>query len=222
MPKSASKVKASTQKFTEIQEIKGPIVLLNGGNACLVIEVRASNFALLSRKEQDAKIYAYASLLNSLTFPVQILIRNQRVDISSYLKTLEQQEKETQNQFLKNHISMYRDFVHQMIKVNVVLNKEFYLVITYSSLEAGAKGATATVKKGEDQKQAIIDQATKSLTSKGESLLGQLKKLALSAKIMQEEELVKMFYNIYNYDTLEIAQVAEDLQKPMVKTQEQA
>lgn len=222
MAKTASHVKASTQKFTGIQEIKGPVVLLEGGNASMVIEVRASNFALLSRKEQDAKIYAYASLLNSLTFPIQVLIRNQRVDISAYLKTLEQQEKETNNQFLKNHISLYRDFVHQMIKVNVVLNKEFYIVITYSSLEAGAKGASATVKKGESQKQALIEQANKTLTAKGESLLSQLKRLSLSSKIMQEEELVKMFYNIYNYDTLEIAQVAGDLQKPMVKTQEQA
>jgi len=219
--KSANKVKASTQKFTEIQDISGPVVMLDGGYACLVIEVTASNFALLSKKEQDSKIYAYASLLNSLSFPIQILIRNQRVDITSYLKTLEEEEGKTQNALLSEHIKLYRDFVHQMIKVNVVLNKEFYLVISYSSLETGAAGATAAVKKGEEQRRAMIEQAKKALISKSDSLLGQLKKLALSARVMQEEELVKLFYNIYNYDTLEIAQVADDFQIPMVKTQTQ-
>jgi len=52
----------STQKFTEIVDIVDDIVILEGGTACIVIEITASNFALLSEKEQDAKIYAYASL----------------------------------------------------------------------------------------------------------------------------------------------------------------
>lgn len=215
-----SKINASTQKFTEIQDISGPIVLLSGGYACLVIEVTASNFALLSKKEQDAKIYAYASLLNSLSFPIQVLIRNQRVDITSYLKMLEQAEKESQNPFLSQHIGLYREFVHQMIKVNVVLNKEFYIVVSYSTLERGAQGAKGQVKKGEGQKQQALDDAKKSLLSKSESLLTQLKRLALSAKILPEEELVKLFYNIYNFDTLEIAQLSSDLKSPLVKTQE--
>lgn len=221
MPKPASKIKASTQKFTEIQEISGPVIMMDGGNACLIIEVTASNFALLSKKEQDAKIYSYASLLNSLSFPIEVLIRNQRVDISSYVKILEEQERQTQNSLLADHIRLYKEFVHQMIKVNVVLNKEFYLVLTYSTLEKGATGASATVKKGKtQQKEAMIEDAKKSLLSKADSMLSQLRKLALSAKILQEEELVKLIYNIYNYDTLEIAQVAGDLQSPLVKTQQ--
>ena len=91
----AARVKASTQQFTEVVDIIDNVVLLQGGLACVVINVTASNFALLSKKEQDAKIYAYASLLNSLNFPIQIIIRNQLVDITSYLKSLEEQEKMT-------------------------------------------------------------------------------------------------------------------------------
>lgn len=218
MPKS--KINASTQKFTEIQDISGPIVVLSGGQACLVIEVTASNFALLSKKEQDAKIYAYASLLNSLSFSIQVLIRNQRVDISSYLKTLEQAEKESQNPFLSQHIGLYREFVHQMIRVNVVLNKEFYLIVGYSTLEKGAQGASGQVKKNQNQKEQMLDEAKKSLLSKGDSLLTQLRRLALSARVLSEEELVKLFYNIYNFDTLEVAQLANDLESPLVKAQE--
>ncbi|MBI2442545.1 MAG: hypothetical protein HYV40_01395 [Candidatus Levybacteria bacterium] len=216
----AARVKASTQKFTEIIDIIDSIVLLEGGYACIVIEVTASNFALLSKKEQDAKIYSYASLLNSLGFPIQIIVRNQRVDITSYLKSLEEQEKLTKNEMLAQHIKLYREFVHQMIKVNIVLNKQFYIVITYSALEQGATGATATVKKGEPAKLAFAQTAQKSLLSKADALLSQLRRLALSAKVLEKDELVKLYYNIYNQDNLQIAQVADDMSAPMVKVKQ--
>jgi hypothetical protein len=218
MQKTA-RIKASTQKFTEIVDIIDTIVVLENGNACLVIEVTASNFALLSKKEQDTKIYAYAALLNSLSFPIQIIIRNQRVDISAYIKALEEEELRTKNQLLKNHIGMYKDFVHQMIKVNVVLNKQFYIVISYSSLEQGAAGTAAQgAKKGQTQKDIFAENAKKSLASKADSLLSQLRRLALSARILEKEELVKLYYNIYNQDTMEIAQVADDIATPIIKS----
>src|SRR6266550_3126397 len=79
---AAQKIHATTQKFTEIVDFIDNIVVLEGGAACMIIEITASNFALLSRREQDTRIFAYASLLNSLSFPIQILIRNKRIDIS--------------------------------------------------------------------------------------------------------------------------------------------
>ena len=84
MAKAKQKAHSSTQKFTEIVDIIDNVVILEGGKACMIIEVTGTNFALLSQKEQDSKIFSYASLLNSLSFPLQILIRNKRVDISSY------------------------------------------------------------------------------------------------------------------------------------------
>src|SRR5947209_9540996 len=90
----------STQKFTQILEVRENIVLLEGQNACIIIRVTATNFALLSKEEQDGKMYAYASLLNSLSFPVQILIRSKQVHITPYLKLLETEERKAVNQKL--------------------------------------------------------------------------------------------------------------------------
>ncbi len=132
----AQKIHASTQKFTEIVDFVDNIVILEGGGACIVIEITASNFALLSQREQDTRIYSYASLLNSLSFPIQIIIRNKRMDISSYLKELEEMEKTTKSPQLKTHIRLYRTFVHEMITVNVVLNKAFYIVIPYACFKS--------------------------------------------------------------------------------------
>src|SRR5438105_2044256 len=118
MKSSAPKSSASTQKFIEIKDIIGNIIVLSGGNACLIIEVKATNFALLSAEEQDAKIFAYASLLNSLSFSIQIVIRSKRLDISSYLKLLEDEKNSTANQALSRQIGLYKDFVSELVKVN--------------------------------------------------------------------------------------------------------
>src|SRR5271169_3217312 len=124
---SAQKIHSSTQKFTEIIDFVGSTVILAGGNACLIIEITASNFALLSKREQDSRIYSYAGMLNSLSFPIQILIRNRRMDISSYIHELEEVVTSTKNEQLAAYIEYYSAFVKEMVTVNVVLNKSFYI-----------------------------------------------------------------------------------------------
>lgn len=205
---SAQKIHATTQKFTEVVDFIDNVVVLQGGNACMVIEITASNFALLSKREQDMRIFAYAGLLNSLTFPIQILIRNKRMDISNYLKELESYIEGTKNQQLASYIRYYSEFVHEMVTVNVVLNKAFYIVLAFSSLELGVVGAAQTQQKGHSEVETFALAAKKTLQTKADSVLGQLQKFATSAKILEKEELVKLYYDIYNEDTnADVAQI---------------
>lgn len=198
---AAQKIHASTQKFTEIVDFVENVVVMEGGSACLIIEITASNFALLSKREQDSRIFSYASLLNSLSFPIQILIRNKRIDITSYLKDLDDVIKSSKSPQLQAYIGYYRDFVQEMVTVNVVLNKSFYIVIPFSSLEmgvAGAKQKTQKTQKTNAQTKSLPDGAAKSLQSKAETVLGQLQKFAVSARVLEREDLIKLFYDIYN------------------------
>lgn len=207
---SAQKIHSTTQKFTEVVDFIDNVVVLQGGNACMVIEITASNFALLSKREQDMRIFAYAGLLNSLTFPIQILIRNKRMDITNYLKELDDYIKQTKNEQLANYIRYYSDFVHEMVTVNVVLNKAFYIIIPFSSLELGVAGAAQTQQKGRSEVETFALAAKKALQTKTDSVLGQLQKFATSAKILEKEELVKLYYDIYNEDVnIDVGQIQE-------------
>src|SRR4051812_19191191 len=109
---------SSTQKFIEILDVYENVVILSNGNAAQILEVEATNFDLLSQDEQAAKIYAYSSLLNSLSFPIQILIRSKQLDITSYVQSLEAEQAKTTNQTLASHISLYKKFVSELIKKN--------------------------------------------------------------------------------------------------------
>ena len=85
-------IRATSQEHLDIEDIRDDLVILKDGSAVLVISTTAINFGLLSEREQDATIYAYAALLNSLTFSIQIIIRSQKKDISGYLRLLDQAE----------------------------------------------------------------------------------------------------------------------------------
>lgn len=195
---AAQKINASTQKFTEIVDFVGSTVILAGGNACMIIELTASNFALLSRREQDSRIYSYAGMLNSLSFPIQILIRNKKMDITSYLNDLDKIIATTKNEQLANYIQYYRSFVQEMVTINVVLNKAFYVVIPYSALEGGVKGVTQTQPNSKSEIEAFAQAARKALEAKVTTILGHLQKFAVTAKIMEKEDLIKLFYDLYN------------------------
>jgi hypothetical protein len=214
---AAQKIHATTQKFTEIVDFADDIVILEGGNACMIIEITASNFALLSKREQDSRIFSYAGLLNSLSFPIQILIRNRRMDISQYIHELEEVIKNTKNPQLKTYVEYYSGFVKEMVTVNVVLNKSFYIVVPYSSLEMGVAGATQTQQKGQAQVDSFAVTARKALQNKANSLLGQLQKFATSAKVLEKEDLIKLYYEIYNEDTeIDITQMQAGADAPIV------
>lgn len=214
--KPTATIHASTQDFIEIDDIRDDVVLLRNGTACLVIEVQAVNFSLLSQEEQSAKVYAYASLLNSLSFPIEVLIRNKRVDISTYLKLLDQEISNAANERISTYITMYKGFVQELVKVNTVLDKKFYIIIPYSSLEHGTGGA---VQKGSSYAETFFANAKQSLQSKADTLHQQIGRLNLRAKTLDKEGLVKLFYDEYNRDASQI-QESSGIQTPMVKGQQ--
>jgi hypothetical protein len=212
MKTSAQKTRNSTQKFIEIQDIVDDLVILSGGYACIVIEIKATNFALLSVDEQNAKIYAYASLLNSLSYPLQIVIRSKRLNISSYLKLLEEEANSAKNPVFGNQISMYKDFVAELVKVNTILDKKFYAIIYYSSLESGIGGVSQQMGVSSEQSMFVVG-AKSALHSKAEGFLNQIQRVNLQAEVLKKEKLVKLFYEIYNDVNIDFEQ-AENLVKP--------
>lgn len=193
MAKSAQKINTTTQKFIEIQDIIDNTVLLPGNQACMVMEITATNFSLQSMEEQQIKIFSYASFLNSLSFPIQILIVSRRLDISSYIHLLDAEAKKTTNPLLSKHILLYKDFVANLIQKETVLDKKFYIVITYSFLEKGA-GAVANIK----DKNEFAKDAKVMLLSKSRSIIQELGRVGLKSKILEKNELIKLYYEAYN------------------------
>jgi hypothetical protein len=54
---------------------------MKDGSSRMVLKVNAVNFNLKSEEEQDSIIYSYQRFLNTLNFPIQIIVRSLKVDI---------------------------------------------------------------------------------------------------------------------------------------------
>lgn len=213
MARTAPKNATPTQRFIEIIDIVDDIVVLAGENACIIIEVMATNFALLSNEEQEAKIYSYASLLNSLSFPIQIVIRSKKLDVSSYLKLLDEERAKAQTAALSKQMTLYRNFVQELVKVNTILDKKFYIVIPYSTLEKALMQAPVTVENNTPQKD-FISEAKAGLYSKADAIHNQLNRLNLKSETLGKEKLTKLFYDIFNDAHIDNQQ-AENLINPL-------
>lgn len=194
-------IRASTQQFTEIEDVAQNIVMFQNGSCALIISVAAVNFSLLSEKEQEIIIYSYANLLNSLSFPIQILIRSKHKDVSAYLHLLEEKEREQKNPKLAKSIHGYRAFIEQTVKEKEVLDKKFYIVIPFSSLELGVSSKVLLGNKTSGlpyQKAYIFERALIALSPKRDHLIRLLAKIGLKAQQLANDQIIQLFFSLYN------------------------
>src|SRR5690606_25690946 len=119
----------STQDHLDIADIKDDLVVLKNGKVSLVIETTSLNFDLLDSKEQDAKIFSFAAFLNSIKFPIQIVIRTQRTDVAKYLKLLESYKRKVTSEAVTKQVQMYQEFINNLTESTQILDKHFYTVI---------------------------------------------------------------------------------------------
>ena len=134
MPKSKQKQLASTQEHLDIEKIADNLVILKDGTVSIVLQTTSVNFDLLSEPEQDAKIKAFGQLLNSLNHSFQIMIRTKKINIRGYIDYIRSYENKQLSAGLKRQISIYTQFVQNLITKNEVLDKKFFIVIPYRAI----------------------------------------------------------------------------------------
>jgi len=91
----------STKQLVEVADIIDNIVLLKNGSLRAVIEVSATNFELRSEGEQIAILQNFQRFVNSIDFPLQIVINSRKLNIDEYLKLIDQSFNTLANELLK-------------------------------------------------------------------------------------------------------------------------
>lgn len=197
---------STTQQHLVISDIKDDILILKNGGGALVLQVSAVNFGLLSDREQIGIISAFAQMLNSLSYTIQIVIRSERLNISSYLNLLEKAEKAQTNPLLSAMITTYREFIQTTIKENEVLDKKFYVVIPLFALELGLTAS----------KQALQQKIKTVLLPRRDQIIRQLARVGLKTIQLSNKELIELFYDIYNGQLVENIKIEETTSEEMM------
>ena len=220
---AGKKPKASTQKYLDIAEIKDDMVVLNDGTVRGVLLVSSINFDLKSEDEQRAVISGYVNFLNSLSYPIQIVVQSRPLNIEDYLEKLEDLEKGQTNELLRMQTADYRKFISELVTLEKIMTKKFYVVVPYMPGKGSRKSfydrllSTFATAKLITMSQKRFDEYGRELSKNCHFISSNLTSLGLKIQRLDTQSLIELYYNSYNPD-LFLKQPLEDLNKLNIET----
>ncbi|EKD56032.1 MAG: hypothetical protein ACD_58C00316G0005 [uncultured bacterium] len=221
MPK---KKHSATQDHINIAEIRDGIVITRDGSFRMVLLATSINFALKSEQEQNALIGQYQGFLNSLNFPLQIVMQSRKLDLTSYLKSLEERIKKEDNELIKIQIADYVQFIRRLINVANIMDKRFYIVVPLDPPNIKKRGLFDKVLNPTSQLEVKISPTefksfSQEIKERVGVIMSGLSSLGVRVAPLNTQQVIELFYSVYNPEesTKERLINANDLEAPMVE-----
>lgn len=208
--------------LVDIKEIKEKTVIVKDGSFRQLVMVGGVNFSLKSDSEQTIITQAYQTFLNSIDFPLQIVIHSRKVNIDRYIQTLLVRKEAESSPILQNQIDEYAEFIKGFVQKNAIMEKIFLVVVSFypvvgegsiksassafSSLPFfGKKKTTATEQqaKNKEDEDKTFKEHLEQLNQRTAQVTSGLLSIGLEATVLGDEQLVELFYNFYNPQTIE-------------------
>lgn len=198
------------QKYTSLQnqmdvaDIKKNTIVLKDGSLRMVLAVSSINFDLKSNDEKEALVFSYQEFLNTLDFPIQILVSSKKFDVDPYLELLSKREKQERNELLKNQINDYVSFIKELTQVGNIMSTLFYVVVPFYPIESKEGSmleklaSSVNPRKAIYQKREAFETYKNQILKRTEQVKGALGGMGLNIVALETNELIELFYNSYN------------------------
>ena len=203
---------SSTQSSLLISELRDGLIIMKDGSFRAVIACKSINYDLMSEPERDGVEYGYKGVLNSLEFPIQILVRSQRIDIAPYLERLANIRRNNDNMLLGVLMDDYINFIDQVSQEANIMDKSFFVVVPYYSSADLEKASTQSknifslffgTREGEITRidRNTYDKAVTEINNRVQAVIGGLFNIGIHSVRLNTKELAELFYNFNNPDT---------------------
>jgi len=204
---------STTQRYLPFSEIRDNCMIMKDGSSRMVLKVHAVNFNLKSDEEQDAIIIGYQRFLNSLRFPIQIIVRSLKVDIEGYLMRLKNLALKQKNPLLQEQTYRYVDFLTNLIDMAQIMKKDFYIVVPYDTDEdksvrdtgiAGVFRSFWSAITSEETVTSIRDKRRRSEAMKKgnferlSTIKTSLEGIGIKSDEVKKDEIIKLLIGYYN------------------------
>ncbi|MFA5994414.1 MAG: hypothetical protein WC823_05645 [Parcubacteria group bacterium] len=195
---------SATQAFLDVAEVKEDVIILKNGSFRAIMAVSAINFDLKSTEEQDAIIMQYQNFLNSLDFPVQIVISSRKINIDHYLEFIDKKSRQQTNELLKLQVSEYKNFISQLVSVSSIMDKNFYLVVPFAAVENENKSFLGNMTDNLNPQKSIQKERENFETYKNQlfqrldHVAASLSGIGLRLTPLKTQEIIELLYNAYN------------------------
>ena len=196
----------ATQEFVPIKEVRDGIVILKDGSMRAVVLTSSLNFSLKSDDERNAITIQFQDFLNSLDFPVQIVIQSRRLDIRPYLALLEEQYKVQLNDLMKIQTREYIEFIKKFTESTNIMTKSFFVVVPYEPAIVDVKGSGGafgifqkkTSEEASKAKQATFEENRTQLEQRVGVVEQGLVRCGIRVIRLGTEEVIELFYKVFN------------------------
>lgn len=183
---------------------------MKDGTIRAVLLVSSINFALKNVDEQNAIVQAYMGFLNSIDFPLQVVIQSRRMNIDEYLASLKEAERTQQNDLLRTQITDYREYVRQLVQLGDIMQKRFYVIVPLDPATAPTKRnfftrlseiltPSGAIRLSEER----FSEQRKSLMLRVNSVVAGLSSMSLNAVMLDTQSLIELYYTVYNPELFE-------------------
>ena len=208
------------QKLLNLKEIRDGIIVLKTGKLRAVVMVSSINFFLMNEEEQNAIIFAYQGFLNSLDFPIQIVIQSKKLNIKKYLARIEEQARMQENELLRSQTELYGAYISDLIELANITTNHFYVVIpTGAGVDTPQKANIVDKLKNYLNPSEVASQQLSSFKQQREEIerrvshiSGSLQSMGLKTARLNTQEVVELLYTNYNPGTSDY-QILADLEK---------
>ena len=209
-----NKGKSATQNFLDILEVKDDTIIMKSGALRSVVAVSAINYDLKSSDEQDAIVMNYQNFLNSLDFPIQIIVSSRRINLDKYLDFLNLKEKEQPSELLKFQISEYKNFISKMISVSNIMEKNFYIIVPFSPIENKKSGFFSNLLTIFNPQKRLANESSsfnanrEQLFQRVDHIVAGLSGIGLKLIPLKSQELIELLFKSYNPTIFNIDEIA--------------
>src|SRR5581483_1241130 len=203
--------------LVDIDRIEENVVVMKNGSLKQIVMVGGVNFALKSELEKNIITQGYQTFLNSIDFPLQVIIHSRKVNITKYVTELQARKETEESPLLRSQIDEYAEFIKGFVEKNAIMEKLFLVVVPFYpavKLAAGkssggilpffgkknnpAQKAAAT----EEEKKAFHENIAQLAQRTGQVMSG-LAGIGLEVTTLDHDALIELFYNFYNPQTVE-------------------
>lgn len=197
----------TTQSFLRISEIKNDTVVLDNGSLRAILAVSSTNFDLKSQEEQNSIIFNFQRFLNSLDFPVQILMQSRKMEINPYLEKLKHLAEKQTNELLRVQTVEYIEFIKRLVENASIMNKNFYIIVPMGESifpkAAGFFGKLFGGGKAKEAQEKIenFEKAKEKLDTRVLAVLSNLSGIGIHGARLKTEEIIQLYYNSYNFES---------------------
>lgn len=194
----------STQKYVDVEEVRDGVIILKNGSLRAVLLVSSINFDLKATEEQDSIISQYQNFLNSLDFPLQVIVSSRKLNINPYLDYLKKKETQLTNELLSLQLTEYRNFIKNLADVSNIMSKFFYVVVPFHPIESSKSGlidrlfGATSSQMAVAKRRELFDTYKNQLWQRVDHVSAGLSGTGVKVTPLKTEELIELLYNSYN------------------------